>query len=140
MNSKRLAEATTFATIAHKNDNRKGTNIPYVSHAIEAGLIAMTMTTDEDVIIAAFLHDIVEDTPYELSDIEERFGKRVAQLVAYESEDKMKVGIVTCNFASLKNKYSKEYFKFVLDTCMEIIKSFVENDFIDITNEHVLLK
>ena len=90
MNSKRLAEATTFATIAHKNDNRKGTNIPYVSHAIEAGLIAMTMTTDEDVIIAAFLHDIVEDTPYELSDIEERFGKRVAQLVAYESEDKMK--------------------------------------------------
>ena len=57
-----------------------------------------------------------------------------------ESEDKMKVGIVTCNFVSLKNKYSKEYFEFVLDTCMEIIKSFVENDFIDITNEHVLLK
>lgn len=57
-----------------------------------------------------------------------------------ESEDKMKVGIVTCNFASLKSKYSKEYFEFVLDTCMEIIKSFVENDFIDITNEYVLLK
>lgn len=57
-----------------------------------------------------------------------------------ESEDKMKIGIVTCNFASLKNKYSKEYFEFVLDTCMEIIKSFVENDFKDITNEHVLFK
>ena len=75
-----------------------------------------------------------------ISDISlEDFSSNLYNSKYKESEDKMKVGIVTCNFASLKSKYSKEYFEFVLDTCMEIIKSFVENDFIDITNEHVLL-
>ena len=43
----------------------------------------------------------------------------------------MKVGIVTCNFGLLKNKYSKEYFDFVYDTCMETIRTFIDNDSID---------
>lgn len=48
-----------------------------------------------------------------------------------DNEDKMKVGIVTCNFGLLKNKYSKEYFDFVYDTCMETIRTFIDNDSID---------
>ena len=48
-----------------------------------------------------------------------------------DNEDKMKVGIVTCDFGSLKNKYSKEYFDFVYDTCMETIRTFIDNDSID---------
>ncbi|MCR5666183.1 MAG: HD domain-containing protein [Eubacterium sp.] len=90
MDTKKLAQATTFAIIAHEGDYRKGTKIPYSAHPIEAGIITMSLTDDEDVIIAAFLHDVVEDTPYTLMDIEERFGTRVAQFVACESEDKMR--------------------------------------------------
>lgn len=48
-----------------------------------------------------------------------------------DNEDKMKFGIVTCDFGSLKNKYSKEYFDFVYDTCMETIRTFIDNDSID---------
>lgn len=48
-----------------------------------------------------------------------------------KNENKMKVGIMTCDFASLKDKYSKEYFEFVLDTCIETIKLFSDNNFIE---------
>ena len=89
MNSKKLAKAVQFATIAHDGAYRKGTKIPYVAHVIEAGLIAMTLTDDEDIIIAAILHDVVEDTSFKLADIEKPFGSRVAELVSHESEDKM---------------------------------------------------
>ena len=58
-------------------------------YSVEAGLIAMSLTYDEDVVVAAILHDIVEDTSFTLEDIEKRFGSRVSQLVAWESEDKM---------------------------------------------------
>ncbi|SDB21117.1 HD domain-containing protein [Eubacterium oxidoreducens] len=90
MDTKKLAQATTFAIMAHEGDYRKGTKIPYAAHPIETGLITMSLTEDEDVIVAAFLHDVVEDTEYTIADIEKRFGKRVAQLVASESEDKMR--------------------------------------------------
>lgn len=90
MNYKRLAEATTFAAMAHKDATRKGHDeLPYIVHPIESGLIAMSITNDEDVIIAAFLHDVVEDTNKTIEDIKAIFGNRVAELVAYESEDKM---------------------------------------------------
>lgn len=89
MNSKKYAEAVQFAAIAHDGAYRKGTKIPYITHVVEAGLIAMTLTDDEDTIVAAILHDIVEDTSYELTDIERLFGSKVAALVAHESEDKM---------------------------------------------------
>ena len=89
MNSKIIVEAIQFAAIAHDGTYRKGTRIPYITHVIEAGLIAMSLTDDEETIIAAILHDIVEDTSFELIDIEKQFGSRVAELVSYESEDKM---------------------------------------------------
>ena len=90
MNSKKYSEAIQFAAVAHEGAYRKGTKIPYITHVVEAGLIAMALTEDEDTIVAAILHDIVEDTTYELTDIEKQFGSRVAKLVSYESEDKMK--------------------------------------------------
>jgi len=90
MNSKKYSEAIQFAAVAHEGAYRKGTKIPYITHVVEAGLIAMSLTEDEDTIVAAILHDIVEDTSYELTDIEKQFGSRVAELVSYESEDKMK--------------------------------------------------
>ena len=46
------------------------------------------MTTDQEVIAAALLHDVVEDTHVTIDEIEEKFGKRVKELVLSETEDK----------------------------------------------------
>lgn len=83
-----LAKAYAFAAKAHEGVTRKGTTIPYITHPIEAASIVMTMTEDVEVIAAALLHDVVEDTDYTLSDIQERFGERIAELVAEETENK----------------------------------------------------
>ena len=54
--------AIIFATRAHSGATRKGTNIPYIVHPIEAAAIVSAMTDDEEVIAAAILHDVLEDT------------------------------------------------------------------------------
>lgn len=80
--------AVNFAAMAHKGVVRKGTTIPYVLHPVEAALIVLGMTDDLDVVLAAVLHDIIEDTRFDQNDIELLFGKKVAEFVASESEDK----------------------------------------------------
>lgn len=82
--------ALQFAMTAHQGQVRKGSSIPYIVHPIETALIAMTLTSDQDVVFAALFHDIIEDTPYGVDDIEAAFGARVAQLVQAESENKRK--------------------------------------------------
>jgi len=84
----RLDKAIMFAQNAHKDQFRKVGNIPYIWHPLEVANIAMTITTDEDVIIAALLHDTVEDTPVTIEEIEENFGPRVRSFVASETENK----------------------------------------------------
>lgn len=83
-----LNNAIIFATGAHEGQFRKGTQIPYILHPLEAAAIVGTMTTDDEIIAAAVLHDVVEDTDTTVEQIKERFGERVAALVASESEDK----------------------------------------------------
>lgn len=61
---------------------------PYIVHPLEALGIAAGITEDEEVLAAAVLHDTVEDTEATTEIIEKKFGKRVAELVAAESEDK----------------------------------------------------
>ena len=68
--------------------NRKGKSRPYILHPIEAMTIVGSLTDDEAVLAAAVLHDTVEDTPATIEDIEREFGRRVAELVNAESEDK----------------------------------------------------
>ena len=82
-------KAILFATEAHSGAIRKGDGIPYILHPFEVAAIAGTVTADEEVLTAALLHDTVEDAGVTLSGIEERFGVRVARLVASETEDKM---------------------------------------------------
>lgn len=82
--------ALEFAMRAHKGQVRKGSSLPYIVHPIETALIAMTLTRDQDIIIASLFHDIIEDTRYSAKDIEDRFGSRIAHLVQMESENKRK--------------------------------------------------
>lgn len=91
MEKKELWERSLiFAAKAHDKSYRKGTKLPYIVHPIEVSFIVSTMTDDEEVIAAAALHDVVEDTHYSIEDIRIRFGDRVALFVEAESENKRK--------------------------------------------------
>ena len=83
-----VSEAIAFAAKAHDGMRRKKSNVPYILHPLEAAVIVGTMTDDQDIIAAAALHDVVEDTDISIEEIEKRFGKRVRELVQSETEDK----------------------------------------------------
>ena len=80
-------EAIIYATIMHQGKVRKFGDSPYIFHPLEVAQILSTLTDDEEIITAGILHDIVEDTDGTLDEIEKRFGKRVADLVATDSEN-----------------------------------------------------
>ena len=80
--------AIDFAAKAHDGMERKKDKTPYILHPLEAAVIVGSMTEDRDVISAAVLHDVVEDTPITIEEIEEKFGSRVRALVESETEDK----------------------------------------------------
>ena len=85
---KAFDRAVIFATIAHEGQFRKGTEIPYILHPVEAAAIVGTMTSDEAVLAAAVLHDTLEDTDTTAGDIADLFGTRIARLVQMLSEQK----------------------------------------------------
>lgn len=90
MNSNKLAKAFEFAYKAHSGVNRKQSFMPYIVHPMEASFIVQSIPDiSEEAVIAAILHDVVEDTDTTIDDIEKNFGSKVAELVAQESEDKM---------------------------------------------------
>jgi RelA/SpoT family (p)ppGpp synthetase len=72
--------ALEFALDAHKNQKRKSGE-DYVIHPILVAAITASISNDEIMVQAALLHDVVEDTRYELADILQNFGKEVAYLV-----------------------------------------------------------
>lgn len=57
-----IRKAAEFAAKAHEGAVRKGSRIPYIYHPMEAAVIVAQMTEDEEVIAAAYLHDVLEDT------------------------------------------------------------------------------
>lgn len=78
---KRIRDAFEMAFEAHHNQKRN-TGEPYIIHPIAvAKIVAEELELGANAVIAAFLHDVVEDTPYTLDDISERFGEDVRFLV-----------------------------------------------------------
>ena len=83
-----VSEAIAFAVKAHDGMRRKKSSAPYILHPMEAAVIVGTMTDDQNLIAAAALHDVVEDAGITIEEIEEKFGKRVRELVESETENK----------------------------------------------------
>lgn len=84
----RLRAAFEFAREAHRPQRRKSGE-PYIIHPVNvARIVAEELELGADPIIAAFLHDVVEDTPYTIEDIKERFGENVAFLVGVVTKEK----------------------------------------------------
>ena len=77
----RIKDAYALAAEAHK-DQRRNTGEPYIVHPIAvANIAAEELELDANTVIAAFLHDVAEDTSYTVEDIRARFGDDVAFLV-----------------------------------------------------------
>ena len=84
----RVRQAYLLAKEAHAPQRRKSGE-PYILHPIAVALIvAKELQLDANTIITAFLHDVVEDTPYTVEDIRQRFGNDVAGLVKVVTKQK----------------------------------------------------
>lgn len=82
-----LKEAFLFAEEAHSNQIREESEkgVPYIIHPVRMVIYLLRdlQVSDVDLVVAALFHDVVEDTRFKIEDIEERFGKRVAELVEH---------------------------------------------------------
>lgn len=80
--TERYRHALSFAAEAHGGQVRKGTAIPYVTHPASVSALVAQYGGDEDQVIAALLHDVIEDCPgYDRHAIAAKFGERVARIV-----------------------------------------------------------
>ena len=82
-----LDRAIEFAVRAHAGTERRGKGFPYIVHPMEAMEIVSTITSDQELLAAAALHDTVEDTDVTVEDLRSEFGDRIAAIVASESDE-----------------------------------------------------
>lgn len=90
--SERYQAALVLAARAHRHQVRKGSDVPYIVHPVHVSAILMRYGFDEDLAIAALLHDVVEDQDVPASAIDV-FGPRVARIVAALTEQKSEAGV-----------------------------------------------
>lgn len=77
----RIFAAVEFAARAHRGQTRKGTRVPYLLHPLRAGETLIRLGCQNDLVIAAILHDTVEDTDTSFADICKKFGRNVMEIV-----------------------------------------------------------
>jgi (p)ppGpp synthase/HD superfamily hydrolase len=82
--SKIIEKAAEFARVAHESidQRRKYTDEPYIVHPQAVAATVASVTDDPATIAAAWLHDVVEDTPVTLDELTEEFGAEIAGLVS----------------------------------------------------------
>jgi len=76
-----IERALEVAKIAHGDQKRKYTDEPYVTHCVRVAFTVFAVGARDELISAALLHDVVEDTDVTLEELEELFGAEVASLV-----------------------------------------------------------
>lgn len=105
LNLKRIEKAYEFGKLAHDGQKRMSGE-PYFMHPIAVALKLIDLGPDEDMIIAALLHDVSEDTDFTLDDIEERFGPNVRNLVCgLEKVAKVKSRLNEPNVENLRKMF-----------------------------------
>lgn len=107
----RFAEAFAFAEELHRKQIRKGSDIPYVSHLISVAALVIEHGGDEDVAVAALLHDAVEDQGGEATaeHIRARFGERVAAIVRHCSDSAEAKGAEKRPWIERKRRYLEHF-------------------------------
>lgn len=103
----RIEQAYRLAREAHMEQKRKSGE-PYIMHPVAvAKIVAEELRLGANPIIAAFLHDVVEDTPYTIEDIRERFGDDVAFLVDVVTKKKKKPALSPAGSSSQIDNYKQ---------------------------------
>lgn len=103
----RIEQAYSLARDAHMEQKRKSGE-PYIMHPVAvAKIVAEELRLGANPIIAAFLHDVVEDTPYTIEDIRERFGDDVAFLVDVVTKKKKKPALSPAGSSSQIDNYKQ---------------------------------
>lgn len=102
-----ITQAYEFATECHKNQKRRSGE-PYITHPLAVAGILADLKVDFASIVAAILHDVVEDTEASLEDIESRFGSVIANLV----DGLTKIGKI--KFRSSEERMAENFRKMIL--------------------------
>lgn len=85
----KIEKALKKAAVLHQDQRRKSdTAIPYIIHPVSVALILSRYTDDEDTLVAALLHDTVEDSEYTPEELGRDFGPRVLEIVMGVTEPK----------------------------------------------------
>jgi (p)ppGpp synthase/HD superfamily hydrolase len=104
----KVEQAIQAAAVLHQEHMRKGAvPIPYVTHLMAVTLILRDYTNDEDTLVAALLHDTLEDTDYTREEMVVDFGEKVAQIVSTLSEPEHG-GPATDSWLESKLRYAKQ--------------------------------
>jgi (p)ppGpp synthase/HD superfamily hydrolase len=80
-------DALAFADERHAGQTRDLDDLPFVTHPVEVACLLHESGYSDEVVAAGVLHDVLEDTDAERSELEARFGGRVAELVGAVTED-----------------------------------------------------
>jgi guanosine-3',5'-bis(diphosphate) 3'-pyrophosphohydrolase len=109
----KIHEAYLTALEAHRGQNRQ-TGEPYITHPVSVACILADMHMDHHTIMAALLHDVIEDTAIEKSEIEKRYGTEVANLVDGVSK------LTQIEFVSRAQAQAENFRKMVLAMARDI--------------------
>jgi GTP pyrophosphokinase len=108
----RLREAYEFAALHHGDQSRRSGE-PYITHLMAVTEILAELRLDDDTLVAALLHDVVEDTPVELQEIAELFGDDVAHMVDGVTK------ISSLRIANPEARKAETYRKLILSTAAD---------------------
>ncbi|MBC6491498.1 HD domain-containing protein [Flavihumibacter stibioxidans] len=81
-----VPKAILFAARHHQYQLRKGTRVPYMAHLMNVCRILVEKDCRDEIVAAGILHDVVEDTPVTIQEVESEFGPVVAELVRGATE------------------------------------------------------
>ncbi len=114
-----ISQAYLLAEQAHSGQKRHSGE-PYISHPLEVARILANMRMDHESIIAAILHDVLEDTSVDKSTIEKAFGEKVAELVDGVSK------LTQIEFASKEQAQAENFRKMMLAMAKDIRVIFIK--------------
>ena len=100
-----VEKAFDFARKAHEGQKRKYTGAPYFDHPVEVAKIIKGVFHSEEMVAAALLHDVVEDTPVTLDEIRTEFGENIAALVDWLSDPEGLVGNRAARKAQIRERW-----------------------------------
>lgn len=123
----KVEQAIKAACVLHQDQLRKGAvPLPYISHLMAVVLILRDYTEDEDTLVAALLHDTLEDSDYTAEEMTEDFGATVTELVLPLTEPKYD-GEYKLTWREKKQSYLKQLKNSRSETLMIVAADKIHN-------------